>query len=297
MLEKFGLVETKAKAIKVGGLFGRLEVLAVGQIPFTYRYYSICKCECGEVKRIRSDGLTNGNVLSCGCYHSELLTMHGKTDSVHYSRWHNMMDRCYNEKCSSYKNYGSRGIEVCERWHDVSNYVNDIKDGYFDAAQLDRIDNDGDYSPENTKWSTASRNCRNRRNTRFLTHNGKTQSVADWSDETGIDLKLICERIDQHGWSTERALTEPVADRHENMLMAQKKRWEGHIKVPKIKPKTGRKIKTIEYKGETMTIKQLSVIVGVSAKLLSKRLFERCWSLERAVKNENFKGTNQFTKE
>lgn len=297
MLNEYGLIETKAKFVKVGDLFGRLEVLAVGQVPFVFKYYAVCECECGTVKRIRSDSLINGVVVSCGCYRLESVTKHGKTDSGHYGRWHNMMDRCYNEKCLSYKNYGARGVKVCERWHDVSNYVDDIEGGHFENAELDRIDNDGDYSPNNTKWSTKSQNCRNRQNTRFLAHGGKSQCVADWADETGISLKIICERIDRQGWSIERALTEPVADVHENMLMAQAKRWEGHTKVAKRKPKTTRKIKTIEYKGETMTIKQLSVIVGVSAKLLSKRLFERGWSLERAVKNENFKGTNQFTKE
>ena len=221
---------------------------------------------------------------------------HGGTKNRHGSRWRNMMDRCYDEKCKSYKRYGGRGITVCSRWLIVNNYVKDIEDGYFKGAELDRIDNDRGYSPENTRWVTKKENCNNRITCVMLSFNGITASITDHSERLGINPKTVMERISS-GWDSDRALTEPVADKLENIIMAQKKRWEGHVKIPPKQPKTERKIRTVCYDGETMTVKELSVIVGVSAKLLSKRLFERNWPLERAVKNDNFKGCNQFTKE
>jgi hypothetical protein len=221
----------------------------------------------------------------------------GLSKSPLYGIWSLMLYRCYDKNSKSYINYGKRGITVCNRWFCFDNFHDDNIKLYNYGLEIDRTDNNGDYSPGNTRWVTHSQNCRNRRTSVLATINGVEKSVYDWADEAGINPKMVLERVQQQGWSIERALSEPTANRHENMLIAQGKRWEGHVKVPKRKPKTARKIRTIEYKGETMTIKQLSDIVGVSAKLLSKRLFERGWPLDRAVTNENFKGTNQFTKE
>lgn len=284
MLREFGLVETKAKTVKVGDLFGRLEVLAVGQIPFTYRYYSVCKCECGEIKKIRSDGLVSGGTLSCGCYHSDISTKHGEVKSGHFARWTGMMRRCYKEKDPAYKRYGGRGIKVCERWHDVSNYVNDINVGYFENADLDRIDNDGDYSPKNTRWATRSENCRNRSSSIMITHEGETLCAVEWAEKIGGNDSLILNRI-KNGWSIKDALTIKPDDETEKRL---RKERNGMIKYkpPKRKPNT------VEYNGKTYTYKELSYFCGVSTKLLNKRIRERGWSVEEAVKNQSFKGRN-----
>ena len=155
MLERFGLVQTNIKAVKVGDVFDRLKVLAVGQIANTYKYYAVCQCSCGsELKRIRTDGLINGNVVGCGCVRNERTTTHGLTNHKHFKRWSHIMDRCYNERTKSYKDYGGRGISVCDAWHDVTTFINDLPDGYQPGMQIDRIDNNGNYEPGNVKWST-----------------------------------------------------------------------------------------------------------------------------------------------
>lgn len=152
MLERFGLIETSAKAIGVGERFGRLTVVAVGQVPGTYRYMAVCKCLCGgPLKAVRFDGLKNGAVVSCGCFWREKVTTHGVTNSGHYDRWRHMMDRCYNPDCASYESYGGRGIRVCDRWHDVGAFVADLPAGFEPGLEMDRIDNDGDYEPGNIR--------------------------------------------------------------------------------------------------------------------------------------------------
>lgn len=221
---------------------------------------------------------------------------HGGTKNSHGTRWRNMMDRCYDEKCKSYKNYGGRGVKVCSRWLSINNYVKDIESGYFQGAELDRIDNDGNYSPDNTRWVTKKENCNNRRTCVMISFNGVTASITDHSEKLGINPKMVMERISA-GWDVERALVEPMADRHENILKAQGKRWEGHVKIPKKENKTSRKIKTVEYNGKTYTMKQLSELTGITRKTLHRRLFELKWPIGKAVINKDFSGNNQFTEE
>ena len=192
-----------------------------------------------------------------------------------------MMDRCYNPTCEAYKNYGGRNIRVCDRWHDIRNFIAELPDGYEDGLEMDRINNDGNYEPGNIKWSTTRENCGNRRSARLITCNGRTQSLTEWSLETGLTKTLISDRIDNWGWSPERALNEPVADRTENMRRAQSLRWAGHIKKPAPKPLV---IKTFMFNGRPQTIREISQYTGISMELLRKRLCERKWPIDKATR-------------
>ena len=104
-----------------------------------------------------------------------------------YSVWTTMMHRCYDEKRTKYKDYGGRGIKVCEEWHNPNCFITWAEThGWAEGLQLDRINNDGNYSPENCRFTTPKNNCRNRRNTKFLTINGETKSVAEWCETISI---------------------------------------------------------------------------------------------------------------
>lgn len=281
MLGKYDLYPCDIKSCHAGNRFGRLQVLAVG-VKGSYRYYAICKCDCGAEKAIRVDGLKSGVVLSCGCLQKELSTKHGMYTSPHYSRWRGMLDRCENPASPSFPNYGGRGIKVCERWHDLANFISDLPDGFKLGMEIDRIDNDGDYCPENIRWSTRKANTCNRRSTRLITHNGITRTSSEWSLLLGGAHNLVSERIDDFGWSEERAVTTPVADRHENILQAQQKRWAGHVKKPKreTNPKAPR---TVELNGKQVTALDISKITGKPATLIRKQLFERGWPVEKVM--------------
>lgn len=285
MLSDFNLEPTNAKSVLPGQVFGRLFVVETGQVPGTYRYMAICQCMCcSPQKAIRFDGLTNGVVVSCGCVQRERSTTHGLTQSAHYNRWTNMMDRCYNAKCAAYDNYGGRGIAVCVPWQTVENYMAGLPDGYFHGAHLDRIDNDGDYEPNNARWVTPQQNFNNRRSGVMLTYNGKTLSLTDWSHEVNIPRQVISNRIDTWGWSIEQALTTPPLSADERMARARNARWGNHIK--KLAPPP-RNIPTVEYHGATLTLDQLSAICDIPKKMLYKRIFERGWAVDKAIQPVN----------
>lgn len=128
--------------------------------------------------------------------------------STAYSVWDSMKQRCLNPKNASYKNYGGRGITICERWMDFENFLADM--GQPPKGQwLERIDNNGPYSPENCRWATPSQQNRNTRRNHYIEHNGQRKLVVEWAEESGINKGALLMRI-RKGWSMERALSEPV---------------------------------------------------------------------------------------
>ena len=190
-------------------------------------------------------------------------------------RWVNMIDRCDNTENKSYHNYGGRGITVLSRWYDFFTYLADLPDGFFVGAQLDRIDNDSGYRPDNVRWVTRSVNSKNRRTNRNISFNGNTMCASDWARDIGISVSTLIERLDN--WKLSDALTLPKGTRLHN-------RWDNHEK--KINNTSKRVLNLFEYKGKKYTMKELSVISGISKKLLRKRITERDWDIEKAVDTE-----------
>jgi hypothetical protein len=132
---------------------------------------------------------------------------HGMSDTTQYSNWASMHTRCSNPRGDSYPNYGGRGIKVCARWKSFEAFYEDMGP-CPKGMQIDRIDNDGDYEPENCRWVTPTRNQRNRRSNRMLTYMGETLCVADWADRLELSREMIYFRL-ARGWTTERALSTP----------------------------------------------------------------------------------------
>ena len=230
MLAQFGLVPHTSKTMHPGDVFGRLTVLALGKPPNTYRYTAVCQCDCGSAPvAIRVDSLTKGVTVSCGCYHREAIRSHGLSKHPLYQVWRHMMERCTNPADGAFANYGGRGIRVCKRWHKVDNFVADMEAEHRPGLEIDRIDNDGDYTPKNCRWSTPSENCDNRRSGRRITFNGKTLSLRQWSRETGLSYGTLWERISIWGWGAERALTTPPLTEDERMRKARRARWGDHL--------------------------------------------------------------------
>lgn len=107
-------------------------------------------------------------------------------------RWGTMMSRCYNQNRSKYKDYGARGIKVCEDWHDIRIFAKWCKEnGYKPELQLDRINNDGNYCPENCRFVSPRKNSQNRRNTRFITAFGETLCISEWARQLNISPYTI----------------------------------------------------------------------------------------------------------
>lgn len=174
--------------------------------------YWVCKCDCGKLTIVRKYDFLHGKTKSCGCRSNEIKSAskfkHGdaKKDTPLYYVWSSMRQRCNNSNHPAYKNYGSRGISVCKEWDDYSVFKEwALASGYKKGLSLDRIDNDGNYCPENCKWSTFIEQQNNRRCSFYITYNGITRTATEWSRIVNKSDTTIKERI-KRGWSVEDAL-------------------------------------------------------------------------------------------
>lgn len=130
--------------------------------------------------------------------------------SSEYSIWMNMRARCRNPKNNRYHLYGARGISVCQRWEvDFLNFLEDMGRRPSTDHSIDRIDNNGNYTPDNCRWATRSEQARNTRSSRFLEFKGRRLTLTEWAQEIGMDRRSLHLRL-KSGWSIERALTEPI---------------------------------------------------------------------------------------
>ena len=123
-----------------------------------------CRCDCGNIKTILRSNLMAGYTQSCGCIQKEKTrernTTHGNSGTRIYNIWKGMHKRCYNSACDSYPWYGAKGIEVCERWHDFSKFLQDMLPTYADDLTIDRKESSKNYCPENCQWVTQAENSR-----------------------------------------------------------------------------------------------------------------------------------------
>lgn len=159
--------------------------------------YAIYKCGCGKEFEARLSNINRGQ-LSCGCAKSKppIKIKHGRYGTPAYSSWDSMMTRCYSAKSNSYSRYGGRGITVCEEWHDVTNFCDWAEaNGCEKGIQIDRIDNNGNYSPENCRYITCAENSKNRSGTYWWhTPEGVFSSLKESCEHYG---KWIAKRFDR----------------------------------------------------------------------------------------------------
>lgn len=201
-----------------GQRFNRFVVLSEAGKDKHGATFWLCQCDCGEVRRVRTTHLRLGVSKSCGCLQREVAaqskTKHGLHGSALYDVWNGMIRRTTKPDDPGYKNYGGRGISVCDRWQSLANFIADMGPSYSKGLTIDRIDNDGDYEPGNCRWTTRVVQQRNRTNTVFLTHLGRTLPLSEWADVCDIKYATLHKRVTAYGWSTEKALTKGVpADR------------------------------------------------------------------------------------
>lgn len=184
---------------------------------------AICP-NCGVVRSVESRYLLNNEKMLCvKCSIqklSEERTTHGasrksarKKDQTLYSTWSGMISRCSNKGDKHFKNYGLRGIEVCERWRDFEKFRDDMGERP-EGTSLDRIDNNGHYCPENCRWATHLEQMNNQRKTRFIDVGGVSMSVGEIRRKFNLPHHVVYNRIIAYGWDIERATTTPVKQRN-----------------------------------------------------------------------------------
>lgn len=163
--------------MKVGDIinkrFGRLLVLSCEGKYRDKDYLYKCQCDCGNIKLIARRSLISSNTKSCGCIKIEKLRQnkkHGLRKHPLYKIWYAMKDRCHNKNCIAYKNYGGRGIKVCDEWkNDFKKFYDWANEnGYKRNLSIDRINNNGNYEPNNCRWATSEEQGNNKRNNIFI---------------------------------------------------------------------------------------------------------------------------------
>lgn len=198
--------ELEPSYIDISGMkFGRLTVLYPEETEIRGKYIWVCRCECGKLAKARSNELKNGTRISCGCARET----HGMSHSRLYHIWKGMKQRCDDDTVPYYKNYGGRGITYCEEWKRFEPFRDwALENGYDASLTLDRIDNNGNYCPENCRWATMEEQSNNQRTNRYITYNGETHTLIQWSRITGLTYTTISNRLER-GMSVEEALFAP----------------------------------------------------------------------------------------
>ena len=203
--------------IHPGDRFDRWTVIALAEKSHSKTRW-LCRCSCGSEKTVYERYLQDGLSRSCGCLRSELLTakntVHGHSQrgkrSAEYNSWINMRSRCYDPINKEWANYGGRGITICERWRESFEiFLADMGTKPSRRHQIDRIDNNGHYEPDNCRWATPMQNAQNTRRNIFLEHNGKRLTQSEWARVVGLSPATICERR-AAGWTVAEILTTPA---------------------------------------------------------------------------------------
>lgn len=190
-----------------GKRFGRLVALEyVGKRKWR------CQCDCGNETIVRGTYLRSGHTVSCGCFRTEKTIArsmtHGLTGSKAHRAWTHMKNRCLNSNYHANEEYRDRGI--CDRWLDsFEAFYEDMGEPPTQKHTLERINNDGPYSPENCRWATQAEQNRNTNQTLKLTYNGITRPLIDWAEAIGLPYGTLRARI-KRGWSTKNAIETPL---------------------------------------------------------------------------------------
>jgi hypothetical protein len=207
-----------------GQVFGRLTVVRFSH-KTTVNYWE-CLCQCGASCAIQTANLRSGCTISCGCFQREGLRNRSKTHGMHgtpeYIAWIDMRQRCTNTQNAGYKNYGGRGIAVCEEWNSFEQFYADMGPRPSKDHSIDRIDNDGPYCKENCRWASHCVQINNRRATKTLSFNGETLTVSQWAQRLGVPRSTLQGRIER-GWSIPDAISTPVMEKYANELARKTK--------------------------------------------------------------------------
>lgn len=201
-------IPTRVKDL-TGQRFGRLLVLRFADLDRRRNSRWLCRCDCRAETTVLGCNLGRRYTKSCGCKRRERVTTHGMHGTSEYNSWVAMVGRCYNLARPCAKYYSGRGITVCKRWGKFENFIADMGLKPTSKHTLERVDNEKGYEPKNCKWATRAEQARNKRSSRLLTFNGKTQCVTEWASEINIDPRTLFARL-KRGWPVQKALATKI---------------------------------------------------------------------------------------
>ena len=200
----------------VGMKFGRLTVVEeAARCVKSTRW--LCRCECGQMTDVTAHHLRRGDVRSCGCLRNEALGRrsfrHGMSGHALHRIYRHVVARCENKNDRAWSNYGGRGIAVCDEWRrDRTAFFRWAFDhGYREGLELDRINNNEGYSPQNCRFTDRITQANNKRTNRRVTAFNETKTVAEWARDAraAMPMQVIWARLMEQGWSPEDAISKP----------------------------------------------------------------------------------------
>lgn len=198
-----------------GKTFGDLTVIERAEKYSNGKIAWKCKCKCGRyVRRITHDLKTNRHPRCYQCSTKVRPTKHGMANSKLYYIWVGMKGRCYNERNKSFRNYGGRGVKICDEWlNDFETFSKwALGNGYQEGLSIDRADVNGDYEPQNCRWITLAEQNYNRRNNVLITHGGETKCLAEWAKQLGFSAQFIAQRYHERTIRSEEIVFEDLFD-------------------------------------------------------------------------------------
>ena len=171
-------------------------------------YFAVYLCGCGKPFIARTTHVKAGTTTQCRECFVPSGTRHGECGTPTWYSWQAMVTRCTNPNASDYQRYGGRGVTICREWHQYESFRQDMG-ARPEGHTLDRIDNNGNYTPSNCKWSTSSQQARNTRRTAMIEHKGVSNCIAEWAEDLAMPVATLAARLSK-GWSIEEALETPV---------------------------------------------------------------------------------------
>lgn len=227
----------KVQPPKVGDIFTRLTVVKVDYMHKEGHYYHLCLCSCGKEKIIAQSNLLKGKSKSCGCISIENArnrATHGMSKTDIYQTWNRMWSRCTNPIVDRYKNYGGRGITVCDEWKNFENFFADMGDKPTRKHSLGRIDNNKNYCKENCRWETPIEQANNTSTNRFIEIDGERKTISQWARQYGLDAPLIWQRYERGVRPPELFSTENFNEKYiiHNGVRKLTTQWMKDSKIP-----------------------------------------------------------------
>lgn len=242
-----------------GKRFGMLTVTSEhesrrGTTGHTHTYWK-CVCDCGRELWVRGTGLTYGTTKTCN-HHNQCNLIHGKTNTRLYRIYHDMKQRCTNSNSKCFKDYGGRGIKICDEWIGEKGFINfyewAVANGYKDDLSIDRINVNGNYEPSNCRWADSYTQMKNRRNSIYIHDDGKPKYLIDAVEDHGVSYSAVRGRMGI-GWDESELLVQPPEERK------------------------------VFYQGSYYSLKELSEITNISYSTLQSR-FTKNFTDEEIVK-------------
>jgi hypothetical protein len=248
-----------------GRQYGKLKVISYAGI-IGGQYSWLCLCECGQEIVLAGEHIKRKRNSKCICSSRQDLRIpepwnpsHGIAKHPLYNIWIGMIDRCRNPNNISYKRYGDRGIQVCDRWmNSIESFAEDMGPRPSAVHSIDRLDNDGPYSPENCEWRTSAEQNRNQCSNVWFEHEGRKMVISDWAKELGVERKTLIHRL---------KIGVPVAI----AFSAEARNLPGQ-----------RRFEIVEIDGESLNVRDWCERYGITTFLYYRRI-KQGWDSKRAI--------------